>query len=117
MTSTESLLLDPDFVRDPHAGLERLREEDPVYRDAQLGWWFITRYEDVKRLLADPILSKNREDSHGYVAPDPSTFVGRFEGSSVLAKTPEGHRIWRSRVAAGFTPRAVRRMERRSRSG
>jgi len=115
MTTNESLLLDPDFVRDPHARLEQMREEEPVYRDPHLGWWFITRYEDVRRFLADPILSKNRIDSGDYVAPDQSTFVGRFESSSVLNKTPEGHRIWRSRVAAGFTPRAVRRMERQVR--
>ena len=30
MAPTDSLLLDPDFVRDPHAGLERLRAEEPV---------------------------------------------------------------------------------------
>ena len=115
MSNTGSLLLDPDFVRDPHAGLERLREEEPVYRDPHLGWWFITRYADVKRLLADPSLAKNRTEFEDYVAPDPSTFAGRFDRSSVLNKTPEGHRIWRSRVAAGFTPRAVRRMERQVR--
>lgn len=115
MPEDRSLLLDPDFVRAPHAGLERLREEDPVYRDPELGWWFITRHEDVKRLLADPTLSKNRRDFDDDVTPDPSTFAGRFDAASVLNKTPEGHRRWRSRVAAGFTPRAVRRMERQVR--
>jgi hypothetical protein len=32
MSTRESLLLAPDFVRDPHAGLERLREEEPAYQ-------------------------------------------------------------------------------------
>jgi len=111
MAPADSLLLDPDFVRDPHAGLERLRAEEPIYRDETLGWWFVTRYDDVKRFLADPRLSKSRKDGHDYVPPDPSTFIGRFESASVLDKNPNQHRIWRSRVAAGFTPRAVRRME------
>lgn len=111
MPSSPSLLLDPDFVRNPHAGLERLRREDPVYRDPDLGWWFITRHADVKRMLADPTLAKSRAVFEDFVPPDPSTFVGRFDGFSVLNKNPESHRIWRSRVAAGFTPRAVRRME------
>lgn len=116
MPPAPSLLLDPDFVRDPHAGLERLREEDPIHWDASLGWWFVTRYDDVKRFLADPRLSKDRADGPNYVPPDPKTFVGRFEAGSVLAKTPEAHRVWRSRVAAGFTPRAVRRMEQQVRA-
>ena len=115
MPITESLVLDPDFGRDPHAGLQRLRAEDPVYRDPHLGWCFITRYADVKRILSDPILSKNQAHSSGYTPPAPTTFIGRFETSSVLQKTPEAHREWRSRIAAGFTPRAVRRMERQVR--
>ena len=115
MPTSESLLLDPDFVRDPHAGLERLREEEPVYYDPHLGWWFVTRYDDVKRMLADPGLSKSRSVFDDYVAPEPGSFAGRFDSASVLHKNPENHRVWRKRVAAGFTPRAVRRMERQVR--
>ena len=73
MSTSESLLLDPDFVRDPHAGLERLRNEEPVYYDPHLGWWFVTRYDDVKRMLADPRLSKSRAEFDDYVPPDPKS--------------------------------------------
>lgn len=111
MPVSDSPLLAPDFVRDPHAGLERLREDEPVLWDETLGWWFVTRYDDVKRFLSDPRLSKNGAHANDYTPSDPDSFIGRFESSSVLSQTPEGHRIWRSRVAAGFTPRAVRRME------
>lgn len=42
----------PSYQEDPAPVLARLREEDPVHR-SQHGYWFLTRYEDVKNALKD----------------------------------------------------------------
>ena len=39
---------------DPAPLIRRLREEDPVHFVEPLGFWFLTRHDDVKRLLHDP---------------------------------------------------------------
>ena len=45
--------LDPVFREHPHDYLDRLRAEDPVHWDMELGRLFLTRFEDVKVVLAD----------------------------------------------------------------
>src|SRR5438876_11395109 len=44
--------LDPAFRDDPYPGLRRLREVDPVNL-TPIGFWRLTRYADVTRLLYD----------------------------------------------------------------
>ena len=41
---------------DPYPSIHRLRAEDPVHK-TNLGFWFVTRYDDVKSLFNDPRLS------------------------------------------------------------
>jgi cytochrome P450 len=48
--------LNPDFNRDPHVILDRLRRECPVRRDAQAGTFVLTRYADVRGVLSDTTL-------------------------------------------------------------
>ena len=111
MSSLRSSLLDPAFVADPFARLAELRERDPVHWDEALGTWFITRYEDVWSSLSDPRLSSDRRLARDYQPPPPDTWLAHFERRSMINADAEGHRRWRSRVSAGFTPRAVRRMD------
>lgn len=104
-------LLDPDFVADPYPRLAWLREHEPVLWDEALGTWFITRYEDVWKLFADPRFSSDRRLARDYRAPTEDGWLARFERFSTINLDPERHRQWRGRVATGFTPRAVRRMD------
>jgi cytochrome P450 len=111
MPDSDSALLDPDFVRDPYSRLAELREDDPAFWDPHLETWFITRHEDVRLLLSDDRLSNDRRLARDYVSPPAGTWLAHFEDQSILNGSPTDHRRWRSRVSAGFTPRAVRRME------
>lgn len=43
------------FVRDPYPSLARLRSEAPVHLDPGTGLWLVSRYEDVRRVLLDPV--------------------------------------------------------------
>lgn len=45
--------LNPKFREDPYSILGTLRSAHPVMRDEMAGVWFITRYEDVRRILTD----------------------------------------------------------------
>jgi cytochrome P450 len=45
--------LNPKFREDPYSLLETLRTANPVMRDEMAGSWFISRYEDVRRILTD----------------------------------------------------------------
>ena len=58
-TDLELTALDPIFREHPHDRLDRLRTEDPVYLDAALGRLFLTRFEDMRAVLADRSLSKD----------------------------------------------------------
>jgi len=111
VTSSQSSLLDPDFVADPFPRLAELREHDPVHWDEVLGTWFITRYEDVRRFFSDPHLSTDRRLARDYRPVPAEGWLAKFESSSIISADPEGHRRWRNRLSAGFTPRAVRRMD------
>ena len=58
-TDLELTALDPVFREHPHDRLDRLRAEDPVHLDAELGRLFLTRFEDMRAVLADRSLSKD----------------------------------------------------------
>jgi hypothetical protein len=44
--------MDPEFLADPYPMYHRLRTEDPVHH-SPLGFWVLTRYEDVVAVLRD----------------------------------------------------------------
>src|SRR5215471_14575675 len=59
-TDLELSALDPDFREHPHDRLDRLRAEDPVHlMDGELGRLFLTRFEDMRAVLADRSLSND----------------------------------------------------------
>ena len=115
MSSPRPSLIDPDFVANPFPGLAELREHDPLHWDEALATWFITRHEDVRNFFSDPRLSTDRRLARDYQPPPPEGWLTHFESSSIISADPEGHRRWRSRLSTGFTPRAVRRMDRQVR--
>jgi cytochrome P450 len=48
-------LFDESFVWEPHSWLARLRQEAPVHFDPGTGLWVVSRYQDVRRVLLDPV--------------------------------------------------------------
>ena len=47
---------EPAYMQDPAAYVRWSREEEPVFYSPQLGYWVVTRYEDVKAVFRDNIL-------------------------------------------------------------
>ena len=98
--------MDPEFVADPYPTYHRLRAEDPVHH-SPLGFWVLSRYEDVVWSLRDPRLIK--EPIAAFVA----TRLGQTPpglGLSMLDRDPPDHTRLRGLVSKAFTPRVVEQL-------
>ncbi|HEY5077536.1 MAG TPA: cytochrome P450 [Acidimicrobiia bacterium] len=91
-----------EFHDDPFPVYRQLRDEAPAYHDDDLGFWALSRYDDVVRALHDT-----------------DTFCSRFgitleEGSALpmlLTTDPPDHTALRRLVSRAFTPRRVADLE------
>ena len=96
--------MDPEFLADPYPTYHRLRAEDPVHH-SPLGFWVLTRYEDVAAILRDARFIK--EPLAALVAARFGGEVPRGVGLSMLDRDPPDHTRLRSLVSKAFTPRVV----------
>ncbi len=108
-TDLELTALDPMFREHPHDSLDRLRAEDPVHLDAALGRLFLTRFEDMRAVLADRSLSVDprkapdtprRRALMGDVPPE------AFQ-PSMLNMDDSDHKRLRGLVSQAFNQRSV----------
>jgi cytochrome P450 len=95
--------MDPEFVADPYPTYHRLRAEDPVH-ESPLGFWVLTRYEDVVGILRDPRFAK--EPMIAAVAARLGIAPASI-GISMLDRDPPDHTRLRSLASKAFTPRVV----------
>lgn len=106
MATSELLFnpFDPGFIADPYPAYARLREEDPVHR-SPMGFWVLSRYDDVVGLLRDPRFGRGGFDQ---------LFQARFGEAgfdmSMLFRDPPDHTRLRALVSKAFTPRVVEQM-------
>jgi cytochrome P450 len=96
--------MDPAFVADPYPTYHRLRAEDPVHH-SPLGFWVLTRYEDVVASLRDPRLAK--EAIASVIATRFGIEAPAGIGLSMLDRDPPDHTRLRGLVSKAFTPRVV----------
>jgi len=96
--------MDPEFVADPYPTYRRLRDDDPVHQ-SPLGFWVLTRYDDVVAALRDPRLAK--EAIAAFVAARLGTTPSAGTTLSMLDRDPPDHTRLRGLVSKAFTPRVV----------
>jgi cytochrome P450 len=102
----------PEFMMDPYAEIARLRQEEPVYYVDHMALWFVTRYDDVKRLLSDAEIATPDRRAWEFYQPAPEGSYTRWlADNSLLALERDDHRRVRRLVTAAFTPKAISRME------
>ncbi|GAB3118054.1 cytochrome P450 [Streptomyces calidiresistens] len=107
-------LFGPGFAADPYPAYARLRESAPVHRvtlPSGVSAWLVTRWEDARRTLADPRLSKN-PDRHGPAAHERGRVgIPGERGANLMTHLlnidPPDHTRLRRLVSAAFTPRRV----------
>lgn len=108
-------VFDEEFWRDPYPAYSRLRQEAPVRRVVTpdgLRVWLVTRYEDVRMVLADPRLSKELTAAqHLYVRHTAPGVTVRQVNATVarhmLSTDPPAHTRLRKLVGKTFTTRRV----------
>src|SRR5690606_13571170 len=109
-------VIGPDtFARDgyPHAAWARLRREAPIHwfdLPGGVGFWAVTKREDIVRISSRPELFRN--------APRLAIFEegAPVEGERTLARhllnmDPPEHAAYRRVASHWFTPRAIRRRQ------
>ena len=99
---------DYGFHRDPYPTYEWLRELAPVYHNARMGFWALSRFDDVLAGLARPrdlhVDGRRRRSS----TPTPRS-------KSMIEMDPPDHTRMRKLIARRFTPRRIADLEPRVR--
>ncbi|TDD31742.1 cytochrome P450 [Actinomadura sp. KC06] len=92
---------------DPYPFYARLREEAPLYRNDEIGFWALSRHSDVSAAFRDHATFSS---SHG-VSVEPSAWGPHAHRTmSFLALDPPRHTRMRALVSKGFTPRRVQEL-------
>ena len=106
-------LFDRAFIDDPHPAYDWLREHAPVHKTRLpngVEAYLVTRYDDVKAVLADPRLSKNAAQSFPGWRPGRTGIPGEHRSgvaAHLLNLDPPDHTRLRRLVAKAFTPRRI----------
>ncbi len=103
------LLGSPAPPQDPYPKYHQLRDAAPMYRDEELGIWFLTRYADCSEALRDPRLGRAPEDVESQLNGGVRRQRRRQRPSMLFLNPPE-HTRQRKLVNRGFTPRRVESM-------
>ena len=119
-TTTSSSSLDPFLALvetassggDPAPQLHQLRADDPVHFVEPLGFWFVSRHDDVKRLFNDPEnATQNRRAWEHYQPAAEGSLVRWLQEESLPSLGVAEHARFRRLFNGALTPRAVRRMD------
>lgn len=99
---------DYQIHEDPYPVYARLRDEAPLYWNAELDFWALSRHQDVVGAFRDPA----QFSSANGVSLDPAAW-GPYahKTMSFLALDPPRHTRMRALVSRGFTARRVRELE------
>lgn len=113
-TLSLSNLQRPEVRANPYPFYEKLREEDPVHWD-ELGFWVLTRYDDITFVYTDPRFSRAQGLMRGYerLPEDGQRVAAPVYGSfskTMFYSDPPYHTRLRGLVSKAFTPRAVEQM-------
>ncbi len=100
-----------EIHEDPFPTYRELRRQAPVYRNDDLGFWALSRYEDVIAAFKDPLTFSNAQG----VSLERSSSGDATAVASFLAMDPPRHDHMRGLVSRGFTPRRVADLEPRVR--
>jgi cytochrome P450 len=100
--------MDPAFIADPYPLYKGLRAQAPVYKHA-LGFYLVTRYDDVAVVLKDPRFGKGPYDAL-LTARFGQAGEAQGAGSILLFKDPPDHTRLRTLISKAFTPSVVEKM-------
>jgi cytochrome P450 len=114
----DATFADPDVRSNPWPYYEALRRDDPVHYDAKLDMYLVSRFEDLQKVLADPITFSVK---HGYDEQNAKGFQeefrdileregGGFFHGAIMTDPPEHTRV-RRLMEKAFTAHRVKLLE------
>jgi cytochrome P450 len=101
-----------EIHEDPYPTYQRLRDEAPVYRNVEGGFWALSRHTDVVEAFRD---NARFSSAHGVSLDPAASGPHAHRTMSFLAMDPPMHGRMRGLVSRGFTPRRVAELEPRIR--
>ena len=116
LTGVDVDLKNPDLYTDEnyHAVFARLRAQEPVYWNPEAdstGFWAITKYDDVVRVVQDPeTFSSALENGGNRIYNKQDVSVGQYS-PNILMLDPPRHTEFRRALLPLFTPQAVATLE------
>ncbi|XPP27343.1 MAG: cytochrome P450 [Leucobacter sp.] len=107
---------EPFDQKDPFPAYAELRREEPVMYDERVGYWVVTRYDDVKAVFEDweTFSSENAQAPVRERGAETNRIMqeGGFTAYSGLsARTPPEHTRIRKVAQKAFTPRRYKALE------
>jgi cytochrome P450 len=107
---------EPFAQKNPFPAYAELRREEPVMFDERVGYWVVTRYDDVKAVFEDweTFSSENAQTPVRQRGPEAKRIMeeGGFTAYSGLsARRPPEHTRIRKVAQKAFTPRRYRALE------
>ena len=106
----------PFDTADPFSFYERARHEQPVFFNEELGFWVVTRHDDIRAIFKDPATFSSENTQASYKARPAEIQAilddGEFTAYSGLsARQPPDHTRLRGFIKKAFTPRRVAVLE------
>jgi cytochrome P450 len=102
----------PGFNANPYPHYQRMRDVDPIH-EHPLGFWLVTRYEDVTALLRAKLsVESGNIEGDGAIADQAQRLdPGSARALSMLDRDPPDHTRLRALVTKVFTPKAIAALE------
>ena len=106
----------PYDIADPFSLYARARDEEPIFYSDEIGYWVVSRYDDVQAILKDPATfsSENTQQPFKPYAPEVRAVfaeAGKSHSSGLSGIQPPDHTRLRGFVGKAFTPRRIAELE------
>ena len=112
---TKVNMVSPEVLECPYPYYQRVREEAPVHQ-TPLGFWAVSRYEDVLSVVRNPEVFSSLAQSNSFVTPPPPEVIeiakqGYPRVNTLLSNDPPSHTQFRNLVNKAFLPKRVAQLE------
>lgn len=117
MTGVEDFeFLDEAVQECPYDFYKAMREEQPVYQVPGMGFYIVSRYEDVLEALRSPDVFSSKMGFRPGSVPAEAIRIYEEEGygkevDTLVSNDPPSHTRFRALVDRAFTPSRVKKME------
>lgn len=97
---------DTEIDSEPYGAWKRMRDEAPLYRNEEYGFWALSRYSDVEAAHRD---AATYSSAHGTVLE--LMTADEFQTGQIIFMDPPKHTLMRQLVSRAFTAKRVEDLE------